>query len=66
MYKPESVLKNETYKIVQDFEIQTDHLILARRPELILINKKKKKKEQAFWCILPYCANNPRRPIPLS
>ena len=25
-----------------DFDIQTDHLILARRPDLIIINKKKK------------------------
>ncbi len=26
-----------------DFNIQTDHLIPARRPDLIIINKKKKK-----------------------
>ena len=41
MHKPESVLKNETHKILRDFEIQTDHLIPARRPDLVLINKKR-------------------------
>ena len=41
MYKGESTLENETHKILWDFEIQTDHLIPARRPNLVLINKKK-------------------------
>ena len=30
------------HKLLWDFNIQTDHLILARRPDLIIINKKKK------------------------
>ena len=42
MHKPESVLENETHKILWDYEIQTDHLIPARRPDLVLINKKKR------------------------
>ena len=29
MHKSESVLENETYKILWDFEIQTDQQILA-------------------------------------
>ena len=29
------------HKLLWDFEIQTDHLISARRPDLIIINKKK-------------------------
>ena len=29
--KPESVLENKTHRILWDFVIQTDHLILARR-----------------------------------
>ena len=29
------------YKILSDFEINTDHLILATRPNLVLIYKKK-------------------------
>ena len=32
------------------FEIQTDHLTLARKPDLMLVNKKKKKKK---WENLP-------------
>ena len=31
-----------------DFEIQTDHVIQARRSDLVLINKKKKKKRKGF------------------
>ena len=30
-----------THKLLWDFDVQTDHLILARRPDLIIINKKK-------------------------
>ena len=41
MHKPESVLENETHKILRDVEIQTDHLIPTKRPGLTLINKKK-------------------------
>ena len=46
MHKPESVLKNDTRKILWDFEIQTDTLILARRPDFLIINKKVKKKKR--------------------
>ena len=35
MYKPESVLGNETHKILWDSQIQMDHLIKARRPNLV-------------------------------
>ena len=44
MHNPESILENETHKLLCDFEIQTDHEILARRPDLIIINIKKRKK----------------------
>ena len=30
-----------THKLLWDFDVQTDHLISARRPDLIIINKKK-------------------------
>ena len=43
MLKPESVMGNETHKILCDFEMQTDHRIPARKPDLILIIKKKKR-----------------------
>ena len=45
-HNPESVLENETHKLLWNFEIQTDHQISARRPDLIIINKKKKKKKK--------------------
>ena len=44
MYNPESVLENETYKLLWDFETQTDYLISAGPPDLVIVNKKKKKK----------------------
>ena len=42
MHNPEPVLENETHKLPSNSEIQTDHLISARRPDLIIINKKKR------------------------
>ena len=34
-------------QVSRDFEIQTDHLIPARQPDLVIVyNKKKKKKEK--------------------
>ena len=41
MHNPTSVLENDTHKLIWDFDIQTDHLISARRPNLILINKRR-------------------------
>ena len=35
-----SVLEIETHKILRDFDIQIDHLIFARQPDLIIIKKK--------------------------
>ena len=43
MHKPKYVLENKTHEILSDFEMQTDHLIPARKPDLALINKRKKK-----------------------
>ena len=45
MHNLESVLENETHKFRWDFEIKTDHQISARRPDLIIINKKRKLAE---------------------
>ena len=45
MHNPEYVIENETHKLVWDFEIKTNHQILARRPDLIITNKKQKKKK---------------------
>ena len=50
MHNPTPVLENDTHKLLWDFNIQTDLLISARRPDLIIINKKKKKKENLQNC----------------
>ena len=48
MHKPESVLENETHEILWDFEIQTDHLISARRTDLRKRKRKRKKRSIRF------------------
>ena len=35
MHNPESVLEDETHKLLWDFDIQTDHLNSARRPDQV-------------------------------
>ena len=42
MHNPASVLENDSHNLLWDFNIQTDHLIPARRPDLIIINKRKR------------------------
>ena len=49
MRKSESIVLKKMHKILWDFEIQTDHLIPAGRPKIMMIHKKEKKKE-----LLPY------------
>ena len=44
LHNPAPALENDTHKFLLDFDIQTDHLISARRPDLIIINNKKKKE----------------------
>ena len=41
MHNPAPVLEKEGHKLLWDFNIQTDPLIPARRPHLIIITKKK-------------------------
>ena len=48
-HKPESVQENNTHKIHRDFEVQTDHLVLARRPNRVIINKNNNKKKGKFY-----------------
>ena len=43
MSNPEPVRENETQKLLWDIEIQMDHLISARLPDLLIFNKKKKR-----------------------
>ena len=42
MHIPAPVLENNTHELLWDFDIHTDHRITARRPDLIIINKKKR------------------------
>ena len=51
MHKTESVLENDTLKLLWDFDIQTYHLISARRPDLIIINKKKRELAE-LWTLM--------------
>ena len=54
VYKPESILENETYEILWDFEIQM--ISKYRRLDLVLINKKKlNKRKQKDWQIPRSC-----------
>ena len=50
MHNPKSRPENETHKIPRNFEIQTDHIILARKPDLVIVNNNNnnKKKETIF------------------
>ena len=54
MHNPAPVLENNTRKLLWDFDIHTDYRILARRPDLIIINdnnkKKKKERENLLNC----------------
>ena len=43
MYKSESVQENETYKILWNLGMQTDHLIATRRPDRVIIKKKRRE-----------------------
>ena len=52
MHNPASVLENDTHKLLWDFDIQTDHLILLRRPDLIIINKKKRTCKIVDFAVL--------------
>ena len=40
-HEAESVLENEDYKILWNFSIQTDHVIEAWRPDLVVVDKKR-------------------------
>ena len=40
MNNPEVVLENETYQLLWDFDIQTDHLMPVRRPDRTIVDKK--------------------------
>ena len=40
-HEPEQVVENDSWKILWDFTIQTDHVIEARRPDMVIIDNTK-------------------------
>ena len=53
LHNPAPILENNTQKLLWDFNIQTDHLITARRPTLIIIIKKNKENFKIFDFAFP-------------
>ena len=51
MHKPESVLENETHKVLCCFEIQTNHLISTKKTDLMIVNKKKRTCRQLDFAV---------------
>ena len=49
MHNSQSVQEKETHKILWEFEIQTDHLISARWPDQLIVNKKREPAE--LWTL---------------
>ena len=47
--QPSSCPKNDTHKLLRDFNIHTDHLFTARRADIFIINKKKMQNCR-LWC----------------
>ena len=50
MHNPSPVLENDSHKLLWDFNIQTDHLIPAGRPDLIINKKKENLQNSRLWC----------------
>ena len=42
MHTLESVQKNKKHKIPGDFQIQIDHFIPARKPDVVIVKKRRK------------------------
>ena len=51
MYNPAPVLENDSHKLLWDFNIQTDHLIPARRPDLKILNNKKENLQNCRFAV---------------
>ena len=42
-HKPESIMENENVKILWDFNVQTNHLIEHRRPDIVILHKRERR-----------------------
>ena len=61
-HEPEAVIENNQCKILWDFEVQTDHVIKERRPDLVVVDKGKRIC-QIFDFEIPYDAKVTEREI---
>ena len=61
MHNPAPVLENDTYTLLWDFNIQTDHLIPARRTDLIINKKKKENLRNSRLCCPGWPQNKTER-----
>ena len=52
MHKPEFFLKNETHKTAGKFDIQTDHILPGRIPDLLTIYKNKRTCREVDCTVL--------------
>ena len=52
MHNPESFLDNEMHKVLRDLVIQIDHLISARQPDLVIINKNERTCQIGDFAVL--------------
>ena len=42
-HQPERVVENESFKILWDMSIQCDHIIAARKPDIVVVEKENNK-----------------------
>ena len=56
--QPSTCPGNDTLKFRWNFDLQTDYLISARRPDLLIINNNNKKREFAKLSILVFQADH--------
>ena len=61
MHNPAPVLENDTHKLLWDLDIQTNHQISARRPDLIIINNKKENLQNYRFCCPGWPQNKTER-----
>ena len=47
-HEPEKVVENDSWKMLWDFTIQTDHVIEARRHDMVIIDKTKNECEMTL------------------
>ena len=62
-HQPESALENEDYKILRDFSIQTDYVIEAWRPDLVVVDKKERSCNIIDFAVLEIVGLRRRRKI---